>query len=185
MEHRIRHPKQVSVHNLRSSFTRQAQTNHDDRRTGGPPVLGQQAAGSRAPQNRAAPQAPRTDPRLPRISPYEIACKISTLTEHGALPNAPTPTAVRAAVASYCSSSQQGAALGWCWPRACCCTTAAPRRPRGCRRSWGTRLPPVQPGYLAVAGRLTSPTTCSGLSTCSQPPSQRWLSRPAPALPPL
>jgi hypothetical protein len=111
MEHRIRHPKQVSVHNLRSSFTRQAQTNHDDRRTGGPPVLGQQAAGSRAPQNRAAPQAPRTDPRLPRISPYEIACKISTLTEHGALPNAPTPTAVRAAVASYCSSSQQGAAL--------------------------------------------------------------------------
>jgi hypothetical protein len=32
MEHRIRHPKQVSVHNLRSSFTRQAQTNHDDRR---------------------------------------------------------------------------------------------------------------------------------------------------------
>jgi hypothetical protein len=33
MEHRIRHPKQVSVHNLRSSFTRQAQTNHDDRRT--------------------------------------------------------------------------------------------------------------------------------------------------------
>jgi hypothetical protein len=33
MEHRIRLPKQVSVHNLRSSLTRQAQTNHDDRRT--------------------------------------------------------------------------------------------------------------------------------------------------------
>jgi hypothetical protein len=32
MEHRIRLPKQVSVHNLRSSLTRQAQTNHDDRR---------------------------------------------------------------------------------------------------------------------------------------------------------
>jgi hypothetical protein len=36
MEHRIRHPKQVSVHNLRSSFTRQAQTNHDDRRIDAP-----------------------------------------------------------------------------------------------------------------------------------------------------
>ena len=32
MAPRIRHPKQVSLLNLRSSFTRQAQTNHDDRR---------------------------------------------------------------------------------------------------------------------------------------------------------
>jgi hypothetical protein len=28
-------------------------------KTGGPPVLGQQAAGSRAPQSRVAPQAPQ------------------------------------------------------------------------------------------------------------------------------